>query len=52
MLLSEKTTELERKLIERILESPEARKIAEEFIRSQCQSDQRVPSSSQRAAPK
>ena len=50
MLHRENCTDMERKLIERILEDPEARKIAEEFIRSQCPSDQQGLSSSQEAA--
>ena len=45
MLHKEKNTDLERKLIERILEDPEARKIAEEFIRSQCPSNRQGLSS-------
>lgn len=49
MLHKEKYTDLERKLIECILEDPEARKIAEEFIRSQCPSDQQGLSSSPEA---
>lgn len=50
MLHKEKHTDLERKLIERILEDPEARKIAEDFIRNQCPSDRQVLSSSPEAA--
>ena len=34
MLHKEEHTDLEKKLIERILTDPEARKIAEEFIRN------------------
>ena len=49
MLHKERYTDLERKLIERILEDPEARKIAEDFIRNQCQLDPQEPSSSQEA---
>lgn len=42
-------TDLERKLIEKILNDPEARRIAEEFIRNECPSDQQVLSSSREA---
>lgn len=41
--------EMERKLIERIRESEEARKIAEDYINSLRQSDQQGPSASQEA---
>lgn len=50
MLHKEKCTELERKLIEKILTDPEARRIAEKFIRNQCPSDQQALSSSREAA--
>lgn len=50
MLHRENCTDLDRKLIEKILTDPEARKIAEEFIRSQNRSDPQAPSSSQEAA--
>lgn len=46
MLHRENCTDLERKLIERILEDPEARKIAEDFIRTQCPIDGPAPSCS------
>ena len=50
MLHKEEITDLESKLIEKILTDPEARRIAEAFIRNQCPSDPQAPFSSQETA--